>query len=132
MSEQVEIVRRGYEALTRSGEPRYENWHPDFVWDMSTFRGWPEDPEYVGTEGYERFMRDWLEPFEHWNLEPEEYVDAGERVAVIVHQRGRAKSSGATVEMRFGQVWTFRDGKVARSQLYADPNEALAAVGAAS
>jgi ketosteroid isomerase-like protein len=31
--------------------------------------------------------------------------------------------------MAFGQVWTIRDGKLARMEMYADPVEALEAVG---
>jgi ketosteroid isomerase-like protein len=33
--------------------------------------------------------------------------------------------------MRFAQVWTFRDGLVARMEMYAHRAEALAAVGLA-
>jgi ketosteroid isomerase-like protein len=33
------------------------------------------------------------------------------------------------VEMSFAQVWTIRDGKQARMDMYSDPAEALAAVG---
>lgn len=37
--------------------------------------------------------------------------------------------SGAPAELRFGQVWTFRDGKVIRVDFYYEPNEALEAAG---
>jgi ketosteroid isomerase-like protein len=39
--------------------------------------------------------------------------------------------SGVAVEMLFAQVWTIRDGKETRMQMYADPAEALKAVGLA-
>ena len=55
--------------------------------------------------------------------------DAGDMVVAIVRQRGRSKTSGLPVDMAFGQVWTIRDGKSARMEMYADPAEALAAVG---
>jgi ketosteroid isomerase-like protein len=31
--------------------------------------------------------------------------------------------------MRFGRVWTFRDGLIARMEMYADRDEALEAAG---
>jgi len=36
------------------------------------------------------------------------------------------------VDMSFAQVWTVRDGLIMRMQMYADPQEALEAVGLAS
>jgi ketosteroid isomerase-like protein len=35
------------------------------------------------------------------------------------------------VDMSFAQVWTLRDGKQTRMEMYSDPNEALKAVGLA-
>jgi ketosteroid isomerase-like protein len=128
-AENVDIIRRGYEHLVETGQPLYDSWDPNLVWDMSTFSGWPEDPTYEGREGYERFMRNWLEPFDDWHLEVERYVDAGDKVVAIVRQLGRSKSTGVEVDMRFAQVFTLRDGKQVRVELYADPDEALEAAG---
>jgi hypothetical protein len=47
----------------------------------------------------------------------------------IVRQRGRAKATGLPVDMRFGQVWTSRDAKQLRMQMYATPEEAMRAAG---
>ncbi len=58
----------------------------------------------------------------------EEYIDAGERVVVILNQRGRSKATGIPVEMRFAQVWTLRDAQGIRMQLYASVEEAVEAV----
>ena len=55
----------------------------------------------------------------------EEYRAAGDKVVVIVRQRGRAKATGLPVDMHFGQVWTYRDGKQLRMEMYATPEEAL-------
>jgi ketosteroid isomerase-like protein len=124
----VDLVRSGYEHFQRTGEPASHDWSPDFVWDMSTFQGWPEDPEYAGREGFDRFMANWLEPFDEWSLDVEELIDAGDKVVAILRQRGSARG-GAEVAMHFAHVWTIRDGKSTRAQMYADPGEALAAAG---
>jgi ketosteroid isomerase-like protein len=126
--ENVERLRRGYELWLATGDFP-DDTHPDFVWDMSTFRGWPERPTYPGSEGAREFLANWNAAWEDWELEVEDYIDAGERVIAIVRQRGRSKTSGVSVEMRFGQVWTFQDGKQIRMQMYASPEEALEAAG---
>ena len=38
-------------------------------------------------------------------------------------------ATGLPVEMHFAQVWTVRDGRQTRMEMYADPDEALRAVG---
>ena len=127
--ENVEIVRRGYEQFAATGDFLAINTTVDFVWDMSKFRGWPEQQTYDGVEGARAFHRAWLEAWDDWELEVEAFHDAGDKVVAIVRQRGKSKTSGVPVDMAFGQVWTFRDGKSARMEMYADPVEALEAVG---
>jgi ketosteroid isomerase-like protein len=129
--ENVEVVRRAYEHFRETGDILAEAITADFVWDMSKFRGWPEQPTYEGIEGAEVFLRDWLEPWDEWALELEALHDAGEKVVAVLHQRARSKTTGLRVDMVFAQVWTIRDGKEARMDMYADPVEALAAVGLA-
>jgi ketosteroid isomerase-like protein len=125
----AEIVSRGHEVFARTGEPLWADWSPDFVWDMSTFRGWPEDQQYVGREGFERFVRNWVKPFEDWQLEVDELIETGDKVVCTLRQRGIVKGSGVEVTMALANVWTFRDGKIVRVQLYADADEAFEAVG---
>jgi ketosteroid isomerase-like protein len=127
--ENVEIIQRGYAHFAATGDFRPEIIASDFVWDMSHFRGWPEQPTYEGIEGARSFLRDWLDAWDDWEVEVEAFHDAGDKVVVIVHQHGRSKTTGLRVDMVFGQVWTIRDGKQARMEMYADPAEALEAAG---
>ena len=76
-----------------------------------------------------QFNAEWADAWEDWELEVEDYLDAGERVVVIIKQRGRAKATGIPVDMRFAQVWTLRNGQAIRMQMYASVDEALEAVG---
>ena len=69
--------------------------------------------------------------FEDWSIEVEEFYDAANQVVTVLRQHGKAKHGGPEVEMRFAQVWTFRDGLLARMNMYADRDEALAAAGLA-
>jgi ketosteroid isomerase-like protein len=103
----------------------------DFVWDMSTFAGWPEKKEYPGVEGITEFITNWAENWQDWGFHVRDLVEApGGEIVAILHQQAHARSSGLAVDMTFASVWVFRDGKFARTLMYQDPSEALASVGA--
>ena len=123
--ENVEIIRRGYEHFRASGEVRA---HPDFVWDVTKL-GWPGQQIYSGAAGANQFNAEWAEAWDDWELEVEDFVDAGDYVVTIVNQRGRSKTTQIPVDMRFAQVWSFRDGQAIRMEMYASVDEALAEVG---
>jgi ketosteroid isomerase-like protein len=126
--ENVEAIRRGFEYFQATGDfPGIVD--PEFVWDMSTFRGWPEEKTYPGIEGARRFMREWLDAWDDWQLDVESLHDAGDKVVAIVRQHGHSKASHMPVDMTFAQVFSFRHGKQVRMEMYADPSEALEAVG---
>ena len=61
--------------------------HPDFVWDVSKL-GWPDQQIYAGAEGANQFNAEWADSWDEWELEVEDYIDAGESVVAIVNQRG--------------------------------------------
>lgn len=119
----------GFEHFEATGDFLVETLHPEFVWDMSNFRGWPEQRTYPGLEGGRQFIRDWLDAWDDWELNVEALHDAGDRVVAIVRQHGRAKATGLPVDMTFAQVFTIRDGMQARMEMYADPDEGLEAAG---
>jgi len=100
--ENVEVIRRGYEHWAATGELLAPT---DLVWDVSNL-GWPDQQIYLGREGADQFNTEWAGAWDDWEMEVEDYVDAGERVVVIVNQRGLSKGTGIPVEMRFAQVLT--------------------------
>jgi ketosteroid isomerase-like protein len=126
--ENVEILSQTLAYYAATGEHLTEAYAPDFVWDMSKYRGWPEAQTYEGIDGLRRFLEHWEEVFD-WEYEVESLHDAGDRVVSIISQRGRTKAAGPDVEMCNGLVWTLRDGKLVRAENYADPSEALGAAG---
>jgi ketosteroid isomerase-like protein len=130
--ENVEIVRNGLERFAATGEFGDEIVTADFVWDMSNFHGWPEQQVYEGAAGARTFLGEWTDAWEDWELEVDALHDAGDRVVALMHQHGRSKAAGMPVEMSFAMVWTVRDGKEARMEMYSDPAEALKANGLSS
>jgi ketosteroid isomerase-like protein len=85
--------------------------------------------QFRGPAGVREFFRRWVGPFDEWGYEVRDAIDAGDSVVIHIHQWGRGKGSGATVESRFWQVLTLCDGKVVRATHHSDKAEALEAVG---
>jgi ketosteroid isomerase-like protein len=103
---------------------------PDFVWDMSTFEGWPDAPEYSGWEGFNEFFARWTEAYDEFEQRLEDVIDAGdEHVVSIIHQRGRLGGSKSWVDFRFGIVFTVTEGDLRRARVFRTADDALEAVG---
>jgi ketosteroid isomerase-like protein len=127
--ENLAIVREGFERFVASGELAPDLATDDFVWDMSNFHGWPEQQVYEGVDGARDFVSTWLDAWEDWELELEALHDRGDKVVALVRQHGKSKAAGMPVEMSFAQVFTIRDGKQSRMDMYSDRGEALASAG---
>jgi ketosteroid isomerase-like protein len=128
--ENVEVVRRGWEYFLATGEMPEDIIAPGFVWDMSTFGSvLGLQSHYEGADGVRQFLREWTEPFEEWQIEVQALRDAGEKVVAVCQQRARAKSTGLPVDMRLAMVFSLREGLETRMEMYADPAEAIRAVG---
>jgi ketosteroid isomerase-like protein len=128
MSANLDLVRGGYERFGATGELQADILAPEFVWDMSHFLGWPEEQTYEGIEATRAFLTTWADTWDDWKLELESLQEAGDHVLAIVRQSGRAKTSGMQVDMRFAQLWTIRDGKQARMDMYSEVDEAIRAL----
>jgi ketosteroid isomerase-like protein len=131
-AENVEIVREFVSLMDFSARgdqsPRLLNLTaPQVQIDMSRRIFNPE--VYEGHAGLHRLVRDVQEVWEGFSVTPERFVDAGERVVVIMTRHGLGRGSGVDVEQRTAGIWTVRDGQVVRVETDIDPQEALKAVG---
>jgi ketosteroid isomerase-like protein len=90
---------------------------------------WHEGRTYTGIEGVRQLWLDWLEPWTEYHSEAEETIDAGDRVLVFAHDRGRRHDTDLEVEIFAGSVWELRDGRVVRVKFFRDREETLAAAG---
>jgi ketosteroid isomerase-like protein len=126
--ENVEVVRRAYAHTHATGRVYAQAMAPNFVWDMSKFP-WPEQKLYEGADGAQTFLDDWQDVWDDFEIEVEALHDAGDKVVAVARTRGRAQATGMPAELSIAMVWTFRDGKHTRMEMYADPAEALKAVG---
>jgi ketosteroid isomerase-like protein len=83
-----------------------------------------------GPEEVKRFWQGLDETFEELRLDPQESVDAGDRVAIRLRYYGVGKGSGVEIEGElYHQVTTFRDGTMVRIEYFTDWGHALEAAG---
>jgi hypothetical protein len=82
-----------------------------------------------GTEEMWSAILEWLRSWELLTLEAEEFIELGDRVLVLTRQRARGKHSGIPMDRGFGDLFTFRAGKIIRWESYWDRAEAVRAAG---
>jgi ketosteroid isomerase-like protein len=123
--EDVELVRGIYERWAQgdySGAYR-EVFDPQVVFA----RIMPEVPggaggagEWRGIEEMWRAGLDWLRHWEDVRDEGEEFIDFGDRVLVLSRMTARGRQSGVPVETELASIFTLRDGRIVRWELYWD------------
>jgi ketosteroid isomerase-like protein len=129
--ENVEVVKAAYEAVVRE-------------WDVATAERLLDPAvEFHGTagglregqvsRGLRQLRRDLheedMEVWEERRLEPQAFLDAGDRVVVLLHELRRGRGSRIVIEGDTAAIFDVRDGRVVRIQGYMNPAEALEAAG---
>jgi uncharacterized protein len=111
--------RRDFDAAVESFDPELE-WVLPARQSSDSCRG----PDEV-----KRFWEEIDATFEELKLEPQEFVDAGDRVATRLRYYGRSKSGAEIEEEMYHQVATFRAGWIVRLEYFSEWSEALDALG---
>jgi ketosteroid isomerase-like protein len=89
----------------------------------------PDRGPFRGREAVIAHLRSWLETLGAFRSEPEEVIDAGDKVVVVQRSHGILKGSNAEVGLRFATVYAVRDARVVSVKQYRHRDEALKAVG---
>ena len=119
-----EFTRRFEELRTDDGIRRYhaEFYVPDAVMDNTGFS--PAASAHVGVDGYQQWFHETMAPFVEveWDVESVEVI--GERVFSMAWIRGREPSDGTLLEVRLALNYTMRAGRIARIEVFLDPEKA--------
>ena len=127
--ENAEVVRAFFARIDRGEAGAWDLLPPDFVIDLS--RRLIDPVTLRGPDEMRAFYRDMDAAWAGGaSLEVEELIDAGDQVLALIRFSGRGKASGADVEVRVWNLWTFDDGKpVAWTYFGENRVEALEAAG---
>jgi ketosteroid isomerase-like protein len=132
-SANLDLVRSIYADWERGDFGTAEWAHPDIEYVLADG---PSPGSWTGLAGMAEAFRSWLSAWQDFHVEVDEYRELdGERVLVLVTNRGRGKTSG----LELGQIWSkgvmvfhVHGGKVTRVVTYFDGDRALTELGMTS
>jgi ketosteroid isomerase-like protein len=128
VSEQAELIRRGYELLNRDGVVGIADML-DRDFEVQTAPELPEAGTYKGLDAFEALIETLTEPFEEIRVEPLQFVEIqGDLLVVPLHIVGRGKLSGVELDSHVVHVWTLRDQKALRLRVFTTPAQVMTAL----
>ena len=123
MSEMAERMLRGYDAWNRRDwDVMFEMLHPEIEWlpMEGTLIGGP----FHGHAEVRGFMETLAETWDEFRIEAEDYIEHGQQILALVRVRSRARTSGLELDERWAHLWTARDGRAVRLQVFSDRRRA--------
>jgi uncharacterized protein len=96
--------------------------------ELSLPEGLPWGGTRHGPEGVESVAEVFVEHVDGAWADPDDFLDAGERVVVLGRARGRARATGVEFEVPFAHVWALRDEVPSTLHAYFDPSPILEAL----
>jgi ketosteroid isomerase-like protein len=126
--ENVAILRAMYEALNRGDAERALAYlHSEA--ELHTDPADPTSDSYYGLAEFQRGIALWQQEWRSMRYEIAEAMPGPNRVLMTIRLHGIGKRSGAEIDREIFHVWTTRDGKAQRCEVYSDRSEALEAAG---
>jgi ketosteroid isomerase-like protein len=124
----LEAARRAYAAFLR-GEVALTAPVFDLEFTFEPDPAAPTAGTYRGGDEAQRASERWREPFDDFAWEPSSVELGPDTVLIAGEMSGRGSASGVEVAMTEYHVWTLRDGRALRLQMFFDRGDALAAAG---
>jgi uncharacterized protein len=129
--ENVDLLRRFYESFNQRDLDSVLELCTD---DVEVYK----DPEVVemvaaftprGLERVAQYLHGWLESWSDYHARPQQFLQTGDEVAALTKLRARGKNSQFEIEGEMADVFTVRDGRIARFRLYIQRSDALGSLG---
>jgi ketosteroid isomerase-like protein len=126
--ENVELVREGFAHWNQGDYDFFVNVTAPDIELLSRFGSLTGEP-YRGREGVREWLADIQQSFDRFDLWLDDVRDLGDDVLALGGIELRARGSGLDLKEPMGWVFEIREGRVARMRFYAQPSEALEAMG---
>jgi len=114
------VSRGDWDEAFRDADPEFEFRPPEQNPIAATYRG---------REAIRGFFEDLWAAFDQVVIRPEEFTQLDDRILVTLLMELHPSDSPAKVEMRLVHLWTMRDGKPARCDVFLERRHALEAAG---
>jgi ketosteroid isomerase-like protein len=126
--ENVDVVRRSFRAFNaRDVDELVRLSTPDCEW--RPFRAQLEGIVYRGHEGIRRFVSDVDDDWEGYRIDPVEFHERGDRVAVVGQVRALGRGGGVNIDSVAGFVFELRRTRIARITSHSNSDVAVEALG---
>jgi ketosteroid isomerase-like protein len=124
--ETIGLIQASLERFAATGEPAWDTLHEEVeVHDHDIM----DAGEYRGHAGFGRWLEDWASAWSEFSMEPQEFLDADERVVAVIRMKAKGQGSGVEVERQDAIVFEVLGGKIKRLDYYNNRAQALEAVG---
>jgi ketosteroid isomerase-like protein len=123
----VEVLRRANERISKMGEIAPECYDPEVVYTTQ-----PEAPvqsTYHAIDGHRRSLESLKEAWESIYIEEREFIEADGVIVVVFLFQLRGRGSGVELEVEQGWTCQMRNGLIWKLVQYGSKREALKAVG---
>ena len=127
--ENTRLAQSAYEAFGRGDIPALADVMADDIeWEIP---GRPDSDPNAGAFRGKELVMDWFgglsSTLDFTTFEPREFIAQDDKVVSLVYAEATVRKTGRTLVNREAHVWTFRDGKVARFEIYQDTAAVAAA-----
>jgi ketosteroid isomerase-like protein len=118
----TQTVRSFYDAFARRDAQLFtELFDPQIEWTATENFLYADQSPYVGIDAvlkliFGRLPADW----DNYSVSAGEVLGGGDLVIANGRFVGRFKANGASINAQFVQVFQFKDGKIAKCQMYTD------------
>ncbi|MCY1722608.1 nuclear transport factor 2 family protein [Prolixibacteraceae bacterium Z1-6] len=112
----LETLKKGYQFFAEGNlEEVIKMWNDDIVWEQCV--GFPfveGNGKFVGPQSIvENIFSHLPEYYDDFNIEINDFVDAGDKIVMVGHYTGVYRPTGKKFKANATHTWTFRDGKTA-------------------
>jgi ketosteroid isomerase-like protein len=124
----IELLRAAYAAFGQGDEETMETLAKDYLHPEFELQTAFVGRTVRGYKGLQEFMLEVRENLGYLPV-PEEFIDLGRDVLVVLRISGRGAQSGVPVDAQIATVWTIEDGRALRARAFTSREEALKAAG---
>ena len=128
----VDLVRDAYEFIEDVQHERRDDYEVGYAerfaetFELQLPPTYPEGGQvFRGSDGLKRWIEGIREIWDEWRMEPERFIQADDRIVVLIRIVARGELSGVELDRETAHVWFVADGRVTRCQVYFDRAEAM-------
>jgi ketosteroid isomerase-like protein len=126
--ENLEIVERVYVAMSRGDlDASFKAAAPDI--ELVPPNQSPTSAPVTGIADVKTWITDQQETVGNLSIEVDELIDAEPLVAALIRLQIRPRGADADFELHIAHLWTLRDGKLIRCEVFPERAKALEAAG---